>query len=87
METKLTAVQWLYQRLQTEPYLTLKDFEQALAMEKEQHGETWDAAIKGYRDRGHNVVMAIVDFDEYWGKINIPISEDVGQPGLPEGGN
>lgn len=36
MESKQTAVEWLYQRLQTEPYLTLKDFEQAKAMEKEQ---------------------------------------------------
>lgn len=33
---KQTAVEWLYNRLQTEPYLTLEDFEQAKAMEKEQ---------------------------------------------------
>jgi len=62
--------------------------EQALEMEKKQHGETWDAAIKAYRDRGHNVVRAIVDFDEYWAeKRNTPDSEGVSQPGLPEGRN
>ena len=33
---QVTAVEWLYNRLQTEPYLTLEDFEQAKAMEKEQ---------------------------------------------------
>lgn len=66
METKLTAVQWLYQRLQTEPYLTLKDFEQALVMEKEQHGDTWDMALKQMVERGYVWERAMTDFDDYY---------------------
>lgn len=66
METKLTAIQWLYQRLQTEPYLTLKDFEQALKMEREQHGETWDMALKQMVERGYVWQRASTDFDDYW---------------------
>lgn len=87
METKLTAVQWLYQRLQTEPYLTLKDFEQAHAMEKEQHGETWDMALKQMVERGYVWERAMTDFDDYWEKRNAPISEGIDQSGLPEGEN
>ena len=68
---KQTAVEWLVANLH---YLIVQHkgmqfemmVEKAKAMEREQHGETWDAAIKAYRDRGHNVVRAIVDFDEYW---------------------
>ena len=39
---KQTAVEWLYERLQTEPYLTLYDFQQAKQMEKEQIAKAWD---------------------------------------------
>ena len=37
-----TAVEWLYERLQTEPYLTLQDFQQAKQMEREQIEKAWD---------------------------------------------
>jgi hypothetical protein len=37
-----------------------------LEMEKEQHGRTWDAAIKAHDDRGHVHSRSIVDFDEYY---------------------
>jgi hypothetical protein len=33
---KQTAVEWLRERLHTEPFLTHEDFTQALAMEREQ---------------------------------------------------
>lgn len=71
MENKQTAVEWLVANLH---FLIVQHkgmqfemiVEKAKEMEKQQHGDTWDAAIKAYRDRGHNVVRAIVDFDEYW---------------------
>jgi hypothetical protein len=34
-------------------------------MEREQHGNTWDAAIKAHDDRGHVYVRSICDFDDY----------------------
>ena len=42
MTMKQTAVEWLYERLQTEPYLTLYDFQQAKQMEKEQIVKAFD---------------------------------------------
>ena len=67
MESKLTAVEWLLEQTMYMRSTKWPDIvEQALEMDKKQHGDTWDAAIKAYRDRGHNVVRAIVDFDEYW---------------------
>ena len=74
-------------RLQTEPYLRLKDFEQALQMEREQHGDTWDMALKQMVERGYVWERAMTDFDEYWENRNTPDSEGVSQPGLPEGEN
>jgi hypothetical protein len=35
-------------------------------MEKQQHGETWDKAIKAHDNRGHVHARSIVDFDEYY---------------------
>ena len=40
--------------------------EKAKAMEREQHGETWDAALINVDKRGGVILRAIVDFDEYW---------------------
>jgi hypothetical protein len=37
-------------------------------MEKEQHGETWDAALIDVDKRGGVLLRALVDFDEYWEK-------------------
>jgi len=34
--------------------------------QKEQHGQTWDAAIKAHDDRGHVHSRSWCDFDEYW---------------------
>lgn len=39
---------------------------EARQMEKEQHGFTWDAAIKAHDDRGHVHARSIPDFDEYY---------------------
>jgi hypothetical protein len=35
-------------------------------MEKEQHGETWDAALIHVDKRGGVILRALVDFDDYW---------------------
>jgi len=34
--------------------------------DKIQHGDTWDAAIKSYEQRGHVMVRAWEDFDDYF---------------------
>lgn len=36
-----------------------------LKMEREQHGNTWDSAIKAHEDRGHVISRSITDFDDY----------------------
>lgn len=40
--------------------------ENRLELEKQQHGQTWDAAIKAHDNRGHVHARSIVDFDEYY---------------------
>ena len=69
----MTAVEWLVE--QTESLITIETFHkwkelkhQAKAMEKEQHGETWDAALIHVDKRGGVVLRALVDFYEYWDK-------------------
>jgi hypothetical protein len=37
-----------------------------LELEKQQHGQTWDAAIKAHDERGGVHARSIVDFDEYY---------------------
>jgi hypothetical protein len=39
---------------------------QAKEMDKQQHGQTWDAAIKAHDDRGGVHARSIVDFDEWY---------------------
>lgn len=67
METKLTAVQWLLEQTMYMRSTKWPDIvEQALAMEKEQHGETWDMALKQMVERGYVWQRAMTDFDDYW---------------------
>jgi hypothetical protein len=70
METKKqTAVEWLAEQLEQHNIkIDIKNtvvFQQAKAMEREQHGNTWDAAIKAHDERGHVFVRSICDFDDY----------------------
>ena len=60
-----TAVEWLWNLSQTKE-LQASDFEQALAMERDQHGQTWDAAIHAHDARGHVYARSMCDFDDYW---------------------
>ena len=40
--------------------------EQAKAMHKEEHGQTWDKSMENFEARGRNEMRAWVDFDEYY---------------------
>jgi hypothetical protein len=69
-----TAVDWFYQMILPKDtqavFLLAKDIEvlleQAKELEKQQHGQTWDAAIQAHDDRGHVHARSITDFDEYY---------------------
>lgn len=86
--TRPTAVEWLIEHDYLIRSTKWPDIvEKAKAMEREQHGETWDAALIQVDKRGGVILRALVDFDEYWEKRNAPNSEGIDQPGLPEGRN
>ena len=68
METnKMTAVQWLLEQTMYMRSTKWPDIiEQALEMEKQQHGETWDDALAQVEKRTV-WARAMCDFDdEYW---------------------
>jgi hypothetical protein len=44
----------------------LNKYQISVEMEKQQHGVTWDSAIKAHDDRGHVHARSLVDFDEYY---------------------
>lgn len=63
----MTAVEWLLEHDFLKGSTKWPDIvEQALAMEKEQHGETWDAALIRFDERGKVFLRALIDFDDYW---------------------
>ena len=62
MTKKQTAVEWLMENLHTSP----DPFAKAKAIEKEQHGDTWDYAMKNYDERGGVFARAWSDFDDYY---------------------
>jgi hypothetical protein len=74
-EKKQTAVEFLVEQITKHTWydeegyghvsVSILDIEQAKQMEREQHGNTWDAAIKAHDDRGHVYVRSICDFDDY----------------------
>ncbi len=67
---KTTAVNWLIDQLEEwgagrikwPTYLWVE----AEEMERQQHGETWDAALLHVDKRGGVILRALVDFDDYW---------------------
>jgi hypothetical protein len=75
MSKKQTAVEFLVEQITKHTWydeegfghvsVSILDIEQAKQMEREQHGNTWDAAIKAHDDRGHVYVRSICDFDDY----------------------
>ena len=70
---KQTAVVWLVKKLNQEiDYIPLNKWDvisdiiqEALAMERDQHGQTWDAAIHAHDARGHVYARSMCDFDDY----------------------
>ena len=71
-EKKRTAVEWFYDKIKSHfehdgDLLESLIFTMSIAKkkEREQHGNTWDAAIKAHDDRGHVYVRSICDFDDY----------------------
>jgi hypothetical protein len=64
-----TAVEWLFSQIPFEwssSVAAFEAFQQAKEMNKQQHGRTWDSAIKAHDNRGHVHARSIVDFDEYY---------------------
>ena len=62
-----TAVERLLEQLDTEEiYVPFKIIEEAKQMEKVQHGDTWDEAIKAHEKRGNVIARSICDFDDYY---------------------
>ena len=62
----MTAVEFLVNKIKTIGFFMDQDVVAAEEMEKQQHGETWDAAIKAHDNRGHVHARSIVDFEEYY---------------------
>jgi hypothetical protein len=70
---KQTAVEWLAEQFDSIVELYPSQFEkinnaieQAKQLERNQHGDTWDAAIQAHEDRGHVLARSICDFDDYF---------------------
>ncbi len=64
---QLTALKWLYEIMFVKKgTITFEEYQHALEMEKHQHGQTWDSAIKAHDDRGHVHARSLVDFDEWY---------------------
>jgi len=72
-----TAVEWFIEKVTDSGHLLFYDkprdmkeltqfIEHAKDMEKQQHGQTWDAAIKAHDDRGHVHARSLVYFDEWY---------------------
>ena len=66
---KQSSVDWFLDELIKEGYikrLPVTQLQQAQAMHKEEHGQTWDKSMENFEARGRNEMRAWVDFDEYY---------------------
>lgn len=66
---KQTSVEWLVHHLIDYGFdLSLHQFEieQAKAMHREEHGQTWDKSLDNLKARGMNEMRAYTDFDDYY---------------------
>ena len=69
---KQTAIEWFYNEIKShfehdaslleKLTSTLKTAKQK---ERDQHGNTWDNAIKTHEERGHVLDRSMCDFDDY----------------------
>ena len=64
----MTAVEFLVNKIKTKGFFMDQDVVAAKEMEKQQHGQTWDAAIAAHDERGHVHARSLVDFDEWYDK-------------------
>jgi hypothetical protein len=67
-----TALSWFFDKIKSHfehdgDLLESVTFAYTIAKQKEreQHGNTWDAAIKAHEDRGCNISRSLCDFDNY----------------------
>jgi hypothetical protein len=77
-QNKMTAVEWLYQTLWKQNNYSLPSniLEQAKAMEKEQHSETWDVAHQAGRFEGKGIAEENWQtFETHW-KENYKSKQD-----------
>lgn len=64
---KQTAVEWIVSKLSiTFQTMYSEEIEQAKAMEKDQHGNTWDSALEQGEKRAWNISRLYTDFDDYY---------------------
>jgi hypothetical protein len=64
---KETAVDYIKRKLTSGDIFSLTVvLHEAKQLERNQHGDTWDAAIQAHEDRGHVLVRSICDFDDYF---------------------
>ena len=76
MTNKRSSVNWLIEKFSSvlrdtnfsdeQNFDLIKYIEQAKAMEKKQHGKTWDDAMENMKARGGNDMRAWTDFDDYY---------------------
>ena len=66
--SQMTALEQLIDWIDSDctPMDCVMKAKELLNVEKHQHGNTWDAAIKAHDDRGHVHARSIVDFDEWY---------------------
>lgn len=66
----MTAVEFLIDKICGEHTEAWKEeIKQALEMEKQQHGETWNAAIQAHENLGYVISRSLCDFDDYFDKL------------------
>lgn len=66
---KQSSIDWLVEKMLTQDWYTYKSLEiieQAKAMHKDEHSNTWDKSVDDYKKRGGNDMRHWVDFDDYY---------------------
>lgn len=62
-----TALDWFAKQVEENlGWYPVDIIKQAKQKEREQHGKTWDEAIKANENRGNVIARSICDFDDYY---------------------
>jgi hypothetical protein len=69
-QDNLLTLSFLNDKITDAELLSLKKMllEKCKQMEKEQHGDTWDDAIKANERRSFNLMRSLTDFDDYYNR-------------------